>query len=194
MIAALLGAAFLGLAVPRAPSQTPPPGNDLAKRAAEATRKGDLATARRLYEEAVRRDPQNGPVWLALAQTLSALGEGPAAEALLVRLVESLPERPEPRRALALAYLQNGKAPEAAAQARKAVELEPENAEGRLVLGSALRAAGQPAEAVPELERAAAKSSRPVPALHQLALAYATLGDPKAEGTFEKVLALAPDN
>jgi tetratricopeptide (TPR) repeat protein len=56
-----------------------------------------------------------------------------------------------------------------------------------------LRAAGKPAEAIPELQRAA-KSPQPAPALHQLALAYAVLGDPKAEETFDRVLALAPND
>ncbi len=162
--------------------------------AAEAARKGDLATARRLYEEALRQDPQNGPVALELARTLAAMGEGPAAESLLVRLVASVPDRPEPRRTLAIVYLQNGKALEAVAQAREAVKREPDDAEGHFLLGSALRATGQPAEAVPELQKAVSKSTRPAPALHQLALAYAQLGEPKADETFARVLALEPNN
>jgi hypothetical protein len=123
----------------------PPRADNLPARAGEARRKGDFVTARRLYEEALRQDPESGPVALALAETLTDMGEAGAAEELLLRLVRSLPDRPEPRRALARAYLlQDGKASEALAQAQRALELDPANVESRIVLVSALRAAGRP--------------------------------------------------
>lgn len=171
-----------------------PAGSDLLQQAGDARRKGDLVKARRLYEEALRQDPRNGPVALALAETLMDLGESRAAEDLLVQLVRSLPERPEPRRALVLAYLQNGKNAEALAEAHRALDLDPKNLEGHLCLGSALRAAGRPADAIPELEKAARGSPPDVRALHGLALAYASLDDPRADDAFERVLAAAPGN
>ena len=194
MILVLLGATFFLVAVPQAAAPAQPPGPDLPARASEARRKGDLATARRLYEEALRQDPQNGPVALALAETLTDLGESRTAEALLLRLVRSLPDRPEPRRALVLAYLRSGKASEALAEAQRALALDPQDPESHFCLGSALRAAGRPGDAISELERASRDSPSKVRALHELALAYGALDDPRTEATFEKVLALAPGN
>ncbi len=116
-MAAVLLLAALSLAPAPRPAVSPGPrAADLPAQAAEARRKGDLAAARRLYEEALRQDPENGPVALALAETLLDMGDSRAAEDLLARLVRSLPERPEPRRALARAYLQNGKTSEALAR------------------------------------------------------------------------------
>jgi tetratricopeptide (TPR) repeat protein len=194
MTAALLCAALFLVAAPRPAVSPQPPGSDLPARAGEARRRGDLATARRLYEEALRQDPSNGPVALGLAETLMDLGESRAAEDLLVRLVRSLPERPEPRRALVRAYLQNGKTSEALAEARRALDLDPGNPESHFALGSALKAAGKAVEAVAEFEAAVKQSPRDPEALHELALAYAWLEDPKAEATFERAVTAAPGN
>jgi tetratricopeptide (TPR) repeat protein len=175
-------------------TQAPPPGGDTFARANEARRKHDYVAAARLYEEALRQDPGNGKVALALAETLLDMGQGAAAESLLVRLVASLPERPEPRRALAMAYLQNGKNSEALGEARQAVLLDPGNLEGHFCLGSALAAGGQLEQSVPELERSIQGSPPDVRALHRLAIVYAALDDPKASETFRRVLTLEPGN
>jgi tetratricopeptide (TPR) repeat protein len=190
----IFSALFL-VAAPR-PAVSPQPRQaDLPARAAEARRKGDLATARRLYEEALRQDPENGPVALALAETLMDLEEPGAAEKLLLRLVRSLPDRPEPRRALARAYLlQEGKASEALVEARRVSELDPENLESRVVLVSALRAVGRHAEAIAEIEKAAKEFPHDPRALHELAMAYAFLEDPKTESAFGRAIAAAPAN
>ena len=188
------GIALLLTAAPQ-PSTTPQASaSDLLTRASEARRKHDLAAAERLYEQALRRDPTNGPAALGLAETLTDLGQTHAAEDLLVRLIDSLPERPEPRRALALAYVQDGRTAEALEQAKKAVELDPENREGRFCLGSALAAAGRASEAIPEFQKAAGGTPPDVRALHRLALSYASLDDPRAAETFRKVLTLEPNN
>src|SRR5262249_2543485 len=152
-----------------------PQGSDTFARANEARRKHDYATATRLYEEALRQDPGNGKVALALGETLVDAAHGAAAEGLLVQLAASLPRRPERRRVLAMAYLQNGKNSEAFVEARKAVLLDPGNLEGHFCLGSALAAAGQLEQAVPELERSAKGSPPDVRALHRLAIVYAAL-------------------
>ncbi len=192
MVSVLLFASLVLTAVPRPAVSPQPRADELPAQAGEARRKGDLVAARRLYEEALRQDPQNGPVALALAETLLDMGESQAAEDLLVRLVRSLPDRPEPRRALARAYLQNKKTSEALGEARRAQELDPENPESHLVLASALRAAGRPAEGVTEIEEAAKVSPRDARVLHELAMAYASLEDPRTEGAFERAIAAAP--
>lgn len=194
MASALLCAALLLVAGPHPGASPPPPGRDLAAKAREARLRGDLVTARRLYEQALREDTNSLAITLDLAETLRAMGEAGAAERLLLRLVESLPRRPEPRRALVLAYLQTGKTAEALDQARRAVELEPDNVEGHLCLGSALRAAGRPADAIAEFEIGARKSPPDPRALHGLALALAALDDPRAEEAFARAVAAAPKN
>jgi Flp pilus assembly protein TadD len=194
MASILLFAALFLSAAPHPAVSPAPRADDLPTRAGEARRKGDLATARRLYEEALRQDPENGPVALALAETLTDMGESRAAEDLLVRLVRSVPNRPEPRRALVRAYVQNGKTSEALDEARRALELDPDNLEGHIVLASALKAAGRQAEAIAEIEKAAKTSPRDPRALHELALAYAWLEDPRTEDAFERAIAAAPAN
>jgi tetratricopeptide (TPR) repeat protein len=193
LAAALLCATLFLVADPHA-VVSPPPGASLSARAHAARLRGDLATARSLYEQALRQDAENLNVTLELAETLRAMGESPAAENLLLRLIASLPRRPEPRRALVLAYIQNGKTSEALEQARRAVELEPENVEGHLCLGSALRAAGRPADAIAEFQIGARRSPPDARALHGLALAFAAVDDPRAREAFEKALTAAPKN
>lgn len=194
MVSALLCAALLLLAAPR-PAVTPRPAEtDLPGRAAEARRHGDLLTARALYQEALREDPDNGPVALALAETLTDLGQWREAEDLLIKLVRSLPQRPEPRRALVRVYLQTGRAAEALGEARQAVALDPRNPESHLFLGRALKAAGKPVEAVAEVAIAVKESPRDPRALRELALAYASLEDDKTEGAFQRAIAAAPGN
>jgi protein O-GlcNAc transferase len=192
LAAALLCATLFLVADPHA--VVSPPGARLSAKAHAARLRGDLATARSLYEQALRQDPENLNVTLELAETLRAMGESPAAENLLLRLVASLPGRPEPRRALVLAYIQNGKTSEALEQARRAVELEPDNVEGHLCLGSALRAAGRPADAIAEFQIGARRSPPDARALHGLALAFAAVDDPRAREAFEKALTAAPKN
>lgn len=193
MVSVLLLAALALAAAPRPAVSPGPRAADLPARAEEARRKGDLPAARRLFEEALRQDPSNGPVALALAETLTDMGEARAAEELLLRLVRSLPDRAEPRRALAQAYLaQEGKASEALAEARRALDLDPQSLESHVVLASALRAAGRPAEAIAEIERTAREFPRDPSALHELAMAYAFLEDPKTESAFERAIAAAP--
>jgi tetratricopeptide (TPR) repeat protein len=192
MVPVLLFAALSLAPAPRPAVSPGPRAADLPAQAAEARRKGDLAAARRLYEEALRQDPQNGPVALALSETLLDMGDSRAAEELLARLVRSLPERPEPRRALARAYLQNRKTSEALAEARRALDLDPENPESHIVLAAALKAAGRPAEGITEIEKAAKESPRDARVLHELAMAYASLEDPRTEGAFDHAIAAAP--
>jgi len=194
VIPVLLGLALSISTIVDGTPQAQPLGSDTFARANDARRKHDYATSARLYEEALRQDPGNGKVALALAETLLDMGQGPAAESLLIRLVASLPERPEPRRALALTYLQNGKNSEALVEARRAVLLDPGNLEGHFCLGSALAAAGQLEQAVPELERSVQGSPPDVRALHRLAIVYAALDDPKTSETFQRVLTLDPRN
>jgi tetratricopeptide (TPR) repeat protein len=167
---------------------------ELLDRGRNARLKGDLVTARRIYEQALAQDPDNLRIALELAETLRAMGDPEAAENLLARFVRSFPDRPEPRQALVLAYLQSGKTSEALTQAKRAVDLDPENLDGHLCLGSALRAAGRPADAVPEFERGTRRSPPDPRALHGLALAYSELGDPRTEDTFQKAVEAAPKN
>lgn len=168
--------------------------NDLHARAEQARARGDLAAARRIYEQVLAATPRDGRAAVGLGETMLELEDFGAAEELLTRVVRSLPGRPEPRRVLALVYLRLGREKEALAEAEKAVELDPKSAEGYVSYGAALNAVGRSAEAIGAFQKALAIRPRSLPALHGLARVYAVLEDPRAEATFEQVLAIAPKN
>lgn len=174
------------------PGQTPP--DDLLRRVEAARERGDLAGARKLCEEALARDPRDGRVALALAETMIAMGDRQPAEEILARLARALPDRAEPRRALARALLRAGKTPAALSEARRAVRLDPPSVEGQRILGLAALAAGEPAEAVGALERVTRRGGADPIAMRALAAAYALLEDSRARPLYERLVASEPRN
>ncbi len=186
---------FAGVfAAPLPEKKTATDSTEIVARAQAARDRGDFATARRLYEEALAANPRSGRVTLALAETLIDLKEFEAAEKLLVKLVQSVPNRPEPRLGLCRAYLKTGKARAALAEAEKAVALDPKNTDGSLCLGAAFNAMERHAEAVPVFEKALKAHPRDADALHGLATAYAALDDPRAERMYQRLMPLVTQN
>ncbi len=167
---------------------TPPEGADLVGRAAQARKRGELDSARRLYEQALAASPSDGRAAVGLGETLTDLGEAAAAEKLLVSVAQSLPDRPEPERALARAYLRSDHPKEAAAAAARAVALDAENPDGHILLGLAEIDSGEAARAVPAFERALALRPADPAGLRGLAAAYAALSDPRAVEAYERAI------
>ena len=166
---------------------------DLVGAARKARASGDLKEARRLYEEALSRDPKSGLLALELAETLQDAGDAARAERILSRLVALAPDRPAPRRALARALLALGRSEEALEHARAAAERDPKNVDGATLLGFAFVASGRPEQAVACFRRALSARPRDRNARGGLAMAYASLSDSRAEKEFETVLAAAPE-
>ena len=186
--------ALLLLAAPLWAIPKEPDAAALVAAAEKARRQGDSTAARRFYEKALSANPRHGRAALGLSEILIEERQFEAAVGLLTRLVRDLPERAEPRRALALALLSVGRREEALIQASKAVELDPENPDGNLRLGIVLAASRQNARAAEAFQKALTRRPDDLAALHGLAKAYGELLDPRAEETFQRLLRLAPRN
>lgn len=185
---------LLLLAAPLSAIPKEPDAAALVAAAEKARRQGDSTAARGFYEKALSANPRHGRAALGLSEMLIEERQFEAAVGLLTRLMRDLPERAEPRRALALALLSVGRREEALIQASKAVELDPENPDGNLCLGIVLAASRQNARAVEAFQKALARRPNDLSALHGLAKAYGELLDPRAEETFQRLLRLAPRN
>src|SRR5947207_2180860 len=98
------------LAGPQAPvpAQGPPPAGVLDE-ARKARAAGDVPETRRLYEQALSRDPRNPNLALEFAEALLDANDPAAAGRILAVLVAAEPDRPGPRRALARSLLARGK-------------------------------------------------------------------------------------
>ena len=192
MLAAALASTLLLLPAPAEP--TAPAARDPLSRAAEARRRGDFATARRLYEQALAAERTDARAAVGLGETMTDMGQAAEAETLLLRVVEALPDRPEPRRALARAYLRLSRPKDAVAQAARAVDAAPSDASSRVVLGLAQAAAGESGKGLASIEKALELRPGNPEALAALALFYATVSDPRAGGAYEKAIGSDPRN
>src|SRR2546423_1425101 len=127
------------LAGPGAPEravESPRPAGVLEE-ARKARAAGDAKETRRLYEQALSRDPRNPALALEFAEALLDANDPAAAGRILAVLVSAEPDRPGPRRALARALLALGKVDEALVHARRAARLDPKNLDGMTLLGFA---------------------------------------------------------
>jgi tetratricopeptide (TPR) repeat protein len=183
---------LLLLAGPATATAAAPPGDHLAA-ARRARAAGDAGETRRLYEEVLKDDPRNPELALEFAEALLDTNDAATAGRVLAILVAAQPDRPGPRRALARALLALGKPDEAVEHARRAARLDPKNLEGTTLLGFALVAANRPGEAVASFRLVLAAHPHDRDAHGGLAMAYAALGDPRAEKEFQTVLAAAPE-
>jgi tetratricopeptide (TPR) repeat protein len=192
-LTALAVAGLLAASAPPAPTPSRQTLDaDRIERAWEARRSGDLATARRLYEEALASRPNDARAAVGLAETLTDMGDAAGAIRILTRVVQALPAKPVPHRALARAYLSAGQFREAAVEAARAIELSPRDAEAHVLAGRAAVGAGEAAAAVPSFERALEIQPGEPRALAGLAAAYAALSDPRADAMYAKAIAADP--
>jgi len=172
-----------------APAAEGPRPAGVLEEARRARAAGDAREARRLYEEALSRDPRNPVLALEFAEALLDAGDPAAAGRILAVLVAAEPDRAGPRRAFARSLLALGKADEALVHARRAARLDPKNLDGTTLLGFALVAANQSGEAVASFRKVVAARPGDRDAHGGLAMAYAALSDPRADREFGTVLA-----
>jgi Flp pilus assembly protein TadD len=139
--------------------------NGLHRQAEQLARSGRLRQALPVWGEALRQDPDNVEVLVALGHALGAVGERDNARELATRACRLAPAQPGPWRLLGLLAVDDGHLPEAIeafelARARASVD---EAAAIAADLARALLKAGQPdaaVAAVAGLETAAAFLAR----------------------------------
>jgi serine/threonine protein kinase/tetratricopeptide (TPR) repeat protein len=118
---------------------------------------------------------------------------------ILTDLDRKHPDSPLILAALGRAYLNQFEvtrdpalAERAAATCEAARKLDDRLPEVHTTLGQVLKMTGKPAEAIGEFERALAEQPSSIDALLGLADAYRATGNPEAEGTYRRALALQP--
>jgi predicted CXXCH cytochrome family protein len=112
------------------------------------TAEGDVSTAVRLYEQALRIAPRAVTARANLADTLRRLGEEGRAEDILREGLVLDENSAALHHALGLSFVRSGRPEEALAELRRAAELAPGNPRFTYVLGIALNSMGKQAEAV----------------------------------------------
>jgi len=141
-------ALLLGFAVPLL-GQTPDPPEVIVRKAQEAHRAGDLATAIRLYREFLNSHPEVAEIRSNLGAALARDGQ---YEAAILEYREALKKLPNPaiRLNLALAYYKLGRLPQAAQEFETVHKAQPEAMQPIYLLGDCWLQMGQ-SEKVVEL-------------------------------------------
>ena len=140
-----------------------------------ALEKGDLSGARGLLEKTAKLDPQNGVVWVALAQTYLRSGQKDLAQQAAVRAERFGGEFPPVQHALALFYVGLGDSPRAAAWERRYAGAPGAGAEAAASAAALSLSAGQPDEAVTWAQAALRRQEGPE-TRHLLGKAYQGAG------------------
>ncbi len=159
-------------------AQDPNP-SELARRAVEEQRRGDLTAAVRDYRRLLALRPDAIRVRTNLAVALTGLEQFDEA----IQVLESAPpsdrQTPEIRRMLALAYHRSQRFPEAIAELEKLNSDDPNDLQVVALLADAYSKAGQKAQALALLKRAAAAHPADPNLQYQLGAALVRGGHPE---------------
>ncbi len=136
--------------------------------------------------------PTPGP--LERGEKLLAARQYEKATAQLRQAIEADPTSARAHGDLALALMALQKNREAVDAARLAAAFGPQLPEARHIYGLALAANGRPVEAAREFEKAVALKPGEAAPLYALAAAYAAAEDERTAATYEKLVALRPDD
>src|SRR3989475_5555998 len=125
--------------------------------------------ALRIWEDTVRKSPNNGRAWMNAGQNLMARGDLVAARRYLEHARQLTPRSPFVYMSLGLLEAREGHLEEALRAANEAVRLRPDYSPAHLLLGNVLARAGRTEEAAAAYRRAAALDPRDSPPRQALA-------------------------
>lgn len=137
--------------------------------AQNAQQRGDMASAVRLYTNAIASDPTLYQAYYQRATALVTLGKDKEAEADLKKVIELKPDFARAHRALGLILLDRGMTEEAKRELARAIESDPKLTGVRIFYASALIKSGDNQKAI-EILREAMSSGE------TSALAFALMG------------------
>jgi len=167
--------------------------DQLLELATERHRAGDLAEARRLYQQALKREP-NHPAALVRSGLLE-MQDGKPQEAV-VRIEKAIAAAPgESRYPFVLGELLASmqRWPEAATAYRQSLAIEPKAADVCFALGRALQASGDSARAIDAYETAVQLQPNDADAFNNLGNCRQLLGDLlRAEAAYRRAMELRP--
>lgn len=160
----------------------------------DAHRRGDLATAERIYRQALRRAPEHPQTLADLGALETALGRPQEAARLLSRAVAREPGRHRWHNNLGNAWRALGEREQALASYRRALTLDAGYAKAHANLGGVLTETGDLEGAREHLLAALAADPSLVSARLELARVYRVSGAREAAiATYREVLAHSPD-
>jgi tetratricopeptide (TPR) repeat protein len=158
------------------------------REAVDAHRRGDLATAERIYRKCLAASPGDFDALNMLGVLCAQLRRLPEAEDLLRQALAARPDSPEARNNFGNLMLQLGKPQEAVASFQMAIAKRPQEAEFHVNLGNALLALKQLAPAAERYE--AALRLRPDHSLARRRLAEVLLEIDRLPEALEHIAAL----
>jgi choline-sulfatase len=157
-------------------------------------KKGDIASAITLYQEAVAIAPGDSEAWYNLAVALQEAGRAREGGIAIREAIRRDPKRPEAHNALGIAYTDEGDLKAAQEEFEKTIAIDPRDARAYNNLGNVCRATGRLAEAASAYQRALALSPKYADALNGLGVVEVQRDDPRgALAHFDQALELAPD-
>jgi len=157
-------------------------------------KKGDIAAAITLYQEAIAIAPDDPEAWYNLAVALQESGRAKEGGIAIREAVRRDPKRPEAHNALGIAYTDEGNLKAAQEEFEKTLAIDPRDARAYNNLGNVYRATGRLAEAASAYQQSLALSPRYPDALNGLGVVEVQRDDPRAALVhFDRALELAPD-
>jgi len=155
----------------------PDPQATLLETAAGLHRAGDLAAARRLYDEVLAADPAHDLAAFRLGLIELQEGRAEAAAALIGQAAERVPDNSRYQLGLAQALQALGRWPAAAAALERVLELEPDSLDARIDLGVVLQRGGEQTAAAAAYRAALARKPDDPRALGNLGAVLRELGE-----------------
>ena len=133
---------------------TPSQVSAIVNSARAAEKKGDPATARALYEQALQHDPINRVALLSFARMLHRTGELDASIGMYYRSLEHHRDDPVAMNDLALCYARKGELRHALAMMNGAISIKPDSARYRNNVAKVLLELNRPTDAFAHLVEA----------------------------------------
>lgn len=157
-------------------------------------KKGDVAAAIPLYQEAIAIAPDDPEAWYNLAIALQEAGRAKEGAIAIREAVRRDPKRPEGHNALGIAYSEEGDLAAALEEFQRALAIDPRDARAYNNVGNVQRATGHLAEAAAAYQQALAIAPDYPDALNGLGAVEVQQDDPRAAlAHFDRALAIAPD-
>ena len=151
---------------------------------------GKLDKARKVYEDALRQNPQQPQLAHALGVLLDKQGKHAEAEPCFLVALQKQPRNPELLSDIGYCYLLQGRLDSAEAALVKATTLDPKNSRYRRNLGLVLGHQKRYEDAFEQFSKTASKAE----AFYDMAFVFASQDMPEeAKGCFQEALAADPN-
>ena len=165
----------------------------LMRRAEASLQAGDPVEAKKLYQQAIRLNPQHAEAHLNLGVAYERLGQGALAEAMFRKALQIRRDYSDAHLNLGLKLAEKARFAQALESVREAVRLAPANPAARKALAMVLTRLKRPLEAVPHFELLVQRDPASAEARLDLGIALAEAGKrERALAAFDEAVRLEP--